>query len=108
GPEGVWFVEMAEKLYAPWRGRHVPDSYKFAVAAVQQERTGKTFADHMQSGAFAMGNPASVIKVLAKYREAGVAQILCFLEVGHLPPTRIIHSIDLFVRHALPAFTLSH
>jgi hypothetical protein len=29
----------------------------------------------VQSGAFATGNPASVIKVLAKYREAGVDQI---------------------------------
>jgi hypothetical protein len=56
----VWFVKMAEKLYAPWQGRHVPDSYKFAVSAVQQERTGKTFADHMQSGAFVMGNPEAV------------------------------------------------
>ena len=43
GPEGVWFVHMAEKLYAPWQGREVPDSYKFAVSAVQQERAGKTF-----------------------------------------------------------------
>ena len=60
GPEGVWFVEMAEKLYAPWQGRHVPDSYKFAVSAIQQERTGKTFRDHMDSGAFAMApRPAS-------------------------------------------------
>ena len=96
---------MAEKLYAPWRGRHVPDSYKFAVAAVQQERTGKTFADHMQSGAFAMGNPASVIKVLAKYREAGVDQILCFMQMGNLAHTRIMHSIDLFGRHVIPALT---
>jgi alkanesulfonate monooxygenase SsuD/methylene tetrahydromethanopterin reductase-like flavin-dependent oxidoreductase (luciferase family) len=105
GPEGVWFVKMAEKLYAPWQGRHVPDSYKFAVSAIQQERTGKTFADHMQSGAFAMGTPASVINVLEKYRQAGVDQILCFMQMGNLAHARIMRSIELFGRHVIPALT---
>jgi alkanesulfonate monooxygenase SsuD/methylene tetrahydromethanopterin reductase-like flavin-dependent oxidoreductase (luciferase family) len=104
GPEGVWFVQMAEKLYAPWQGRHVPDSYKFAVSAIQQERTGKTFRDHMESGAFAMGTPASVIKVLEKYQEAGVDQILCFMQMGNLAHARIMKSIALFGRHVIPAF----
>jgi alkanesulfonate monooxygenase SsuD/methylene tetrahydromethanopterin reductase-like flavin-dependent oxidoreductase (luciferase family) len=59
----------------------------------------------MQSGAFAMGNPDSVIKVLAKYQEAGVDQILCFMQMGNLAHTRIMRSIDLFGRHVIPAFT---
>src|SRR5262249_55957606 len=103
------------KLYAPWRGRHVPDSYKFAVSAVQQERTGKTFADHMQAGAFAMGHPDSGINVPAKYREAGGDQILWFMQMGKLAPTvtmyslelahtGLMHSIGLFGRHVIPAF----
>jgi hypothetical protein len=67
GPEGAWFVQMAEQLYAPWQGRKVPDSYKFAVGAIQQERANKTAEDHLASGAFAMGNPDTIIKVLKKY-----------------------------------------
>jgi len=94
---------MAEKLYAPWQGRHVPDSYKFAVSAVQQERTGKTLADHIESGAFAMGTPASVIEVLRKYQEAGVDQILCFMQMGNLAHARIMSSIASFGRHVIPA-----
>ena len=39
-PEGVWFVHMAEQLYAP--GGAGARFYKFAVSAVQ-ERAGKTF-----------------------------------------------------------------
>src|SRR3989442_682160 len=102
GPEGVWFVNMAEKLYAPWQGRQVPDSYKFAVSAVQQERAGKTFQDHLQSGAFAMGTPDTVIKVLKKYQEAGIDQILCFMQMGNLAHARIMDSIKLFGRHVIP------
>ena len=105
GPEGVWFVNMAENLYAPWQGRKVPDSYKFAVSAIQQERTGKTFQDHMQSGAFAMGNPVLSSRSSKKYQEAGMDQILCFMQMGNLAHARIMDSITLFGRYVIPAFT---
>ena len=104
GPEGAWFVEMAEKLYAPWQGRKVPETYKFAVDAVQTERANKTAEDHITSGAFAMGNPDTVIKVLSKYQEAGVDQVLCFMQTGNLAHSRIMESIKLVGRHVIPYF----
>jgi alkanesulfonate monooxygenase SsuD/methylene tetrahydromethanopterin reductase-like flavin-dependent oxidoreductase (luciferase family) len=103
-PEGVWFVNKAEELYRPWQGRQVPNSYRFAVSAVQQERVNKTAQDHIKSGAFAMGNPDTVINVLKKYQEAGVDQILCFMQMGNLAHTRIMDSIKLFGRHVIPYF----
>ena len=72
--EGEWFVGKAEELYAPWAGRNVPQSYQFAVNAVQEERVDKTADDHLASGAFAMGTPETVIKTIEKYQEAGVDQ----------------------------------
>lgn len=104
GPEGAWFVKMAEELYAPWQGRTVPESYKFAVNAIQEERTDKTAEDHMASGAFAMGNPDTVIEVMKKYQEAGVDQVLCFLQPGNLAHTRIMDSIKLMGRYVIPYF----
>ena len=103
-PEGAWFVKMAEKLYAPWQGRQVPDSYKFAVSSIQEERADKTAEDHLASGAFAMGNPDTVIKVLKGYQEAGVDQVLCFMQMGNLAHNRIMDSIKLFGRHVIPYF----
>jgi len=103
-PEGAWFVQMAEKLYAPWQGRKVPDSYKFAVDAVQTERVNITADDLLESGAFAMGNPDTVIDVLKNYQEAGVDQVLCFLQPGNLAHTRIMDSIKLMGRHVIPYF----
>jgi alkanesulfonate monooxygenase SsuD/methylene tetrahydromethanopterin reductase-like flavin-dependent oxidoreductase (luciferase family) len=104
GPEGAWFVQMAENLYAPWQGRHVPDSYKFSVDAIQEERAGKTAEDHMASGAFAMGDPDTVIEVMKGYQEAGVDQVLCFMQMGNLEHTRIMDSIKLMGRHVIPYF----
>ena len=96
GPEGVWFVEKAASLYGGWQGRQVPDSYKFAINAVQQERIEKTAEDHLASGAFAMGDPDTVIEVIKGYQDAGVDQILCFMQMGNLAHTRIMDSIKLF------------
>ena len=103
-PEGAWFVNFAEKLYALWQGRKVPDSYKFSVDAVQTERVKMTADDNLASGAFAMGNPDTVIKVLKGYQEAGVDQILCFMQMGTLAHTRTMDSIKLFGRHVIPYF----
>ncbi|MFQ6027228.1 MAG: LLM class flavin-dependent oxidoreductase [Dehalococcoidia bacterium] len=103
-PEGLWFVNKAEELYQPWQGRQVPSSYQFAVTAVQQERVNKTAEDHLKSGAFAMGNPDTVIKVLKNYEKAGVDQVLCFMQMGNLAHSRIMDSIKLFGRHVIPYF----
>ena len=103
-PEGVWFVNKAEELYQPWQGREVPQSYQHAVSAVQTERADKTAEDHLASGAFAMGNPDTIIKVLDKYREAGVDQVLCFMQMGNLAHSRIMDSIKLVGRHVIPYF----
>ena len=103
-PEGAWFVNFAEKLYAPWQGRAVPDSYKFSVNAVQTERIKMTADDHLASGAFAMGNPDTVIEVIKGYQDVGVDQILCFMQMGGLSHTKTMDSIKLFGRHVIPHF----
>ena len=103
-PEGEWFVQNAERLYNPWQGRDVPDSYKFAVDAIQTERVNKVAQDHLDSGAFAMGNPDTIIEVMKKYQEAGVDQVLCFLQPGRLEHTRIMDCIKLMGRDVIPHF----
>ena len=71
---------------------------------MQTERADKTAEDHLASGAFAMGNPDTIIKVLDKYREAGVDQVLCFMQMGNLAHSRIMDSIKLVGRHVIPYF----
>ena len=104
GPEGVWFVDMASNLYGGWQDREVPDSYKFAINAAQEERVEKTAQDHLDSGTFAMGNPDTVIKVLKGYQEASVDQILCLVQMGNLSHARVMDSIKLLGRHVIPYF----
>ncbi len=72
--------------------------------AIETERTDKTADDHLASGAFAMGNPDTVIKTLKGYQEAGVDQVMCFVQPGRLEHTRIMDSIKLLGRHVIPYF----
>ena len=106
GQEGDWFVTKATEIYGPWQaqGVTVPDSYKYAVGKVQQERVGTTAEDHMKSGAFAMGDPDTVLKVMQKYEEAGVDQVMCLMQMGNLAHSRIMDSIKLFGKYVIPYF----
>ena len=103
-PEGEWFVNKAEELYQPWQGSECSQ-----LLPVRRERspggTGK------QDGRgphrlrrLCQGQPDTVIKVLKKYEEAGVDQILCFMQMGNLAHSRIMDSIKLFARHVMPYF----
>ena len=51
-----------------------------------------------------MGTPETIIKVLKKNQEAGVNQVLCFMQMGNLARERIMDSIYLFGRQVIPYF----
>ena len=103
-PEAMWLVKWALELYRPWTEQVVPESYRYSVTAATEERADKTAEDHIASGAFAMGDPDTVIKVLKGYQEAGVDQVLCFMQMGNLAHSRIMDSIKLVGRHVIPYF----
>ena len=52
-----------------------------------------------------MGHPSTIIKGLKKYQEAGVDQVLCFMQMGNLAHARIMDPIRLSGRHIIPSFT---
>ena len=106
GPEGAWFVNKTHDLYRPWheQGVKVPDSYQFSVGAQRSERMDRTIDDHLSTGAFAMGDPDTVIKVMEQYQRAGIDQVLCFMQMGNLAHSRIMDSIKLFGKYVIPYF----
>ena len=97
GREGQWFVNKTNDIYRPWyeQGTNVPESYRFSVSQRgQTDRQQATMEDHLRSGRFAMGDPDSVIKVMKRYADAGVDQVLCFMQLGNLPHSRVMDSIN--------------
>ncbi len=110
GREGMWFVDKALDLYRPWheQGVSVPDSYKYAVDEFDTAPVPKTIderaAENMETGSFAMGDPDSIIKTIRQYEAAGVDQMLCFMQMGNLPHSKVMDSIKLFAKHVIPYF----
>jgi alkanesulfonate monooxygenase SsuD/methylene tetrahydromethanopterin reductase-like flavin-dependent oxidoreductase (luciferase family) len=74
------------------------------LTRLSMQFNGAKGSEFVDSGAFAMGTPETIIKVLKKYQEAGVNQVLCFMQMGNLAHGRIMDSIDLFGRQVIPYF----
>ncbi|ETX02565.1 MAG: hypothetical protein ETSY2_35295 [Candidatus Entotheonella gemina] len=106
GMHGLWFMNKSLELYQPWRqkGVDVPDSYKFAVNAVQQERAEKSIQDHIEGGSFCIGNPETCIETIKKYEATGIDQVLCFVQYGKLPHDKIMSSMRLLAKEVMPHF----
>ena len=51
-----------------------------------------------------MGDPDTVIKVMKEYQARGVDQMLCFMQMGSLPHSRVMDSIKLFGKYVIPYF----
>ena len=64
----------------------------------------KTADEYIATGAFAMGNPDTVIEVIKGYQDVGVDQMLCFMQMGGLSHTKTMDSIKHFGRHVIPHF----
>ncbi len=104
GPEAKWYVQKATETYESWKTRDIPDTYKFNIQAVQKERVEQTIQDHLDSGAFVIGDPDAVIEGIKHYQEAGIDQMLCMMQNGHLSHSNIMDSIRLFGRCIIPYF----
>ncbi len=106
GMHGLWFMDKSLDLYQPWRqkGVEIPDSYKFAVNAVQQERAERSIQDHIDGGTFCIGNPETCIETIKKYEATGIDQVLCFVQYGKLPHEKIMASMRLLAKEVMPHF----
>ena len=93
-------------MYQPWRQKDapIPDSYKFAVNAVQQEGANRTIQDHIEGGTFCIGSPETCINTIKKYEEVGIDQVFCFLQFGKLPQQKVMDSIRMIGKYVIPYF----
>jgi len=49
-----------------------------------------------------IGTPDECLKKLIKYEEAGVDQVLCYVNFGYLPQEAVLESITLLGDHVIP------
>ena len=49
-----------------------------------------------------IGNPEMCLEKMIRYAEAGVDQLLCYMQFGMLPHETVMHSIELLAEHVMP------
>ena len=105
-PPAMWFIRKSQELYTDWQkpGATVPESYKAGLQRTTTQRAEREFEDYVNSGAFVIGNPDTCIRALKRHQEAGVDQVLCFMDPGGMPHQEIMGSIKLFGQHIIPCF----
>ncbi|MDO8615524.1 MAG: LLM class flavin-dependent oxidoreductase [Dehalococcoidia bacterium] len=110
-PAAEFFQQSIGILFVPWAKKaDAPASYQYYVSMAQmiEERLehseGREFEEAWESGAICIGSPERVRKVVERYAESGVDQLILMMQAGRIPHESVMQTITLFGEEILPAF----
>lgn len=99
------FQKQVGALFAPWIDGVAPPSYEYIIdsykrrAALGKEHTMEELVEMDQA---CIGSPATCARVLNKLSDAGVDEVLLFMQGGRTPHDKILDSIRLFAAEVMP------
>jgi alkanesulfonate monooxygenase SsuD/methylene tetrahydromethanopterin reductase-like flavin-dependent oxidoreductase (luciferase family) len=82
--------------------RTTPASYSYFVEMV--ERLQKVNPEDLTENSVLLGSPARIIETLKKVEAAGVAEVICYFNVGMKPHTQVKEEMARFMEEVAPAF----
>jgi alkanesulfonate monooxygenase SsuD/methylene tetrahydromethanopterin reductase-like flavin-dependent oxidoreductase (luciferase family) len=106
GPDLKRYMDEVRMLFAPWIDGKPPESYKWFMKSFAQgyEQTrGVTGEELLKSGSFCVGSPATCRRALRILAEAGVDEVMLFMQSYSAPHDKIMRSIELFATEVAPA-----
>ncbi|MGD9998467.1 MAG: LLM class flavin-dependent oxidoreductase [Ilumatobacteraceae bacterium] len=115
GQGGQWYVNRVNEIYKnDWRGtplEAVPDSYRYHAKARSAggggnwatSLTARPINDIIDSGAFCVGDPASIIEKIKVYVETGADRLVCVMQMADIRHEDQMRSIELMGQEVIPA-----
>jgi len=107
GLEGArWFMHHLAQLFEPLMVKNQLYSYEYLRDLMAMDLDPKDASDaqlkdhHM----VVVGNPDEVIRKLETFQKAGISQVICFKQAGHIPHANIMRSIQRIGQYVLPYF----
>jgi alkanesulfonate monooxygenase SsuD/methylene tetrahydromethanopterin reductase-like flavin-dependent oxidoreductase (luciferase family) len=85
--------------------RTTPVSYSYFVEMV--ERLQKVNPEDLTENSVLLGSPARIIETLKKVEAAGVAEVICYFNVGMKPHSQVKDEMARFMEEVAPAFRRS-
>jgi alkanesulfonate monooxygenase SsuD/methylene tetrahydromethanopterin reductase-like flavin-dependent oxidoreductase (luciferase family) len=98
-----WYKGIAE-FHLKWEMAHLSDEQKAAAFPLLQSRARGEFdiTEFDREDMVIVGTPDEVLAKLMRYEEAGVDQLLCYLNFGYLPHEAVLRSIELLGTEVIP------
>lgn len=99
-----WWYQNAAELALEWDFPNFTQEQKDAVFPLLTERAEGRFDVHdfAKQDMVIVGDVDEVVEKMQRYADAGVDQLICYCEFGHLPHEAIMENIELLGTKVLP------
>ncbi|HJT41407.1 MAG TPA: LLM class flavin-dependent oxidoreductase [Sphingobium sp.] len=98
-----WYKGIAE-FHLKWEFDYMSDEEKEQMFPLLNARLRGDFdiTEFDREDMVVVGTPDECIRKILKFEEAGVDQLLCYLNFGYLPHEAVLRSIELLGTHVIP------
>jgi alkanesulfonate monooxygenase SsuD/methylene tetrahydromethanopterin reductase-like flavin-dependent oxidoreductase (luciferase family) len=106
GPNLKRYVEDVRMLFAPWIDGKPPKSYEWFMknfAAGYDQMKAASAEDIVRGGGACIGSPKTCREMIQVLADAGVDEVMLFMQSYTTPHDRIMRSIELFATEVAPA-----
>jgi alkanesulfonate monooxygenase SsuD/methylene tetrahydromethanopterin reductase-like flavin-dependent oxidoreductase (luciferase family) len=98
-----WYKNLAE-FTLQWELAGLPEEEKAKIFPhLEGVIKGEVPIDkYQQEDMIIIGQPEECLRKILRYEEAGVDQLLCYMQFGDLPHDKVMRSIELLATHVIP------
>lgn len=99
------YTGLARDLFRPWLEGEVPKSYEHVVNTVKAMIASidtVTSEDLVAAGGAAIGSPETLVNMFTRLADAGVDEVLLYMQSFDTPHDKILRSIELIATEVMP------
>ena len=98
-----WYRSLAEFIIEWELPNLTKEAQERAFPLLHLSATNETDVQRYQEqDMIIIGTPEMCLEKMIRYDEAGVDQLLCYMQFGSLPHESVMHSIELLAEHVIP------
>lgn len=99
------FYEQVTGLFAPWLEGKPPPTYEYIIQSFKEQLAmGRTYSmkELVEAGQAIIGSPETCVRFISKLIDAGVDEVLLFMQGATTPHDKVLDSIRLFAEEVRP------
>jgi alkanesulfonate monooxygenase SsuD/methylene tetrahydromethanopterin reductase-like flavin-dependent oxidoreductase (luciferase family) len=99
------YIKLGAELFKPWMKGDVPKSYEHVInlfKGILDQVETVTSEDIVAAGGAAIGSPETLVKIFQRLSDAGVDEVLLYMQAFQTPHDAIMRSIELIAREVMP------